>query len=118
MWILSAYQGSLGKKSTQGTLLFSHRSKPLGNQDLGATTEIDHRPMVQESPSFPFLKLFTTCSQSTFEADCRRILGLDLDALDAAVQAEFDRLIARAGPVDRYRLEHLRLNGSESMLTS
>ena len=31
-----------------------------------------------------FLELYTTCSQSTFEADCRRILGLDLDGLDAA----------------------------------
>ena len=56
-----------------------------------------------------FLKLYTTCSPSTFEADCRRILGLDLDGLDAAYRAEIDRLISQAPPVERLRLERLRL---------
>ena len=37
-----------------------------------------------------FLELYTTCRQATFESDCRRILGLDLDGLDAAYRAEID----------------------------
>ena len=56
-----------------------------------------------------FLELYTTCSPSTFESDCRRILGLDLDGLDAAYRAEIDRLISQAPPVERLRLERLRL---------
>jgi hypothetical protein len=56
-----------------------------------------------------FLELYTTCTQSTFESDCRRILGLDLDGLDAAYRAEIDWLISQAPPVERLRLERLRL---------
>ena len=56
-----------------------------------------------------FLELYTTCRQATFEADCRRILGLDLDGLDAAYRAEIDRLVSDAGPIERVRLERLRL---------
>ncbi|MGO9463824.1 MAG: hypothetical protein ACLQVF_06670 [Isosphaeraceae bacterium] len=56
-----------------------------------------------------FLEVYTTCRQATFEADCRRILGLDLDGLDAANRAEIDRLVSTAGPVERVRLERLRL---------
>jgi hypothetical protein len=56
-----------------------------------------------------FLELYTTCTQSTFESDCRRILGLDLDGLDAAYRAEIERLISQAPPVERLRLERLRL---------
>jgi hypothetical protein len=56
-----------------------------------------------------FLELYTTCSQSTFESDCQRILGLDLDGLDAAYRAEIDRLISQAPTVERLRLERLRL---------
>jgi hypothetical protein len=56
-----------------------------------------------------FLELYTTCRPATFEADCRNILGLDLDGLDAAYRAEVDRLVSDAGPVERVRLERLRL---------
>jgi hypothetical protein len=59
-----------------------------------------------------FIELYTTCSPSTFEADCRRILGLDLDGLDAALRAEIDQLIAETGSLDRYQLEHLELDPS------
>ena len=55
-----------------------------------------------------FLELYTRCRQATFEADCRRILGLDLDGLDAAYRAEIDRLVSDAGPIERVRLERLR----------
>ena len=47
-----------------------------------------------------FLKLYTTCSQATFESDCRRILGLDLDGLDAAYRADVERRLSEAGPRD------------------
>ena len=57
-----------------------------------------------------FLELYTTCSQATFESDCRRILGLDLDGLDAALRSEVDRFLAETGPVARHRLERLRLD--------
>jgi hypothetical protein len=56
-----------------------------------------------------FLKLYTSCRPSTFDSDCRRILGLDLDGLDAAYRTEIDRLISQAPPVERLRLERLRL---------
>jgi hypothetical protein len=35
-----------------------------------------------------FLKLYTTCQQATFEADCRATLGIGLDELDAAFWAD------------------------------
>ncbi|OJW08776.1 MAG: hypothetical protein BGO49_08270 [Planctomycetales bacterium 71-10] len=38
-----------------------------------------------------FLELYRTCRPGTFEADCRRILGVGLDELDAACRAEVDR---------------------------
>jgi hypothetical protein len=56
-----------------------------------------------------FLELYTTCGPSTFESDCRRILGLDLDGLDAAYRTEIDRLISQAPPIERLRLARLRL---------
>ena len=56
------------------------------------------------------LELYTTCRQPTFEADCQRILGLDVDGIDAAFRADIDQFLGETGPVDRYRLEHLRLD--------
>ena len=56
-----------------------------------------------------FLHLYTTCRQATFEADCRRVLGLDLDGLDAAFRADLVRTATRDGPLARRRLERLRL---------
>ena len=44
-----------------------------------------------------FLELYTTCTRSTFEADCRRILGLDLDGLDAAYRADVERHTGHEG---------------------
>ena len=55
------------------------------------------------------MKLYTTSSPLTFESDCRRILVLDLDGLDAAYRSEIDRLISQAPPIERLRLERLRL---------
>ena len=59
-----------------------------------------------------FLELYTTCRPATFDADCRRILGLDVDGLDAALRAEIDRCLVEAGSVARRRLERLRLDPS------
>ncbi len=59
--------------------------------------------------SAKFIDLYTTCSQATFESDCRRILGLDLDGLDAVYRAEVERLTTRSGSLARRRLERLRL---------
>ena len=56
-----------------------------------------------------FLALYTTCSPSTFESDCRRILGLDLDGLDAAFRADIERRRRQAGLIERRWLERLRL---------
>lgn len=56
-----------------------------------------------------FLELYTTCRPATFDADCRRILGLDVDGLDAALRAEVDRFLAESGPIERHRLGRLRL---------
>ncbi len=56
-----------------------------------------------------FLLLYTTCSQSTFESDCRRILGLDLDGLDAAYRADIERMATSAGSIEQRRLERIRL---------
>jgi hypothetical protein len=52
-----------------------------------------------------FLELYATCRQATFESDCRRVLGLDLDGLDAAFRADIDRLVDGAGSHDRHWLE-------------
>jgi hypothetical protein len=57
-----------------------------------------------------FLELYTTCGRTTFDADCRRILSVDIDALDAALRAEIDRSLGEAGSLDRHRLEHLKLD--------
>lgn len=38
-----------------------------------------------------FLELYRTCRPGTFESDCRRVLGVGLDDLDAACRAEVDR---------------------------
>ena len=56
-----------------------------------------------------FLRLYTTCAKSTFELDCRRILGLDLAGLDAAYRADIERRAIEVIPAARRRLERLRL---------
>ena len=43
-----------------------------------------------------FLKLYTTCQQATFEADCRATLGIGLDELDAAFWADTEQIARRA----------------------
>src|SRR5262249_8598389 len=55
-----------------------------------------------------FLELYTTGRPATFDADCRRILGLDVDGLDAALRADVDWFLAEAGSLDCRRLERLR----------
>lgn len=56
-----------------------------------------------------FLDLYATCRQSTFEDDCRRVFGLDLDGLDAAFRADLQNLVTQEGPIARRRLASLRL---------
>ncbi len=56
-----------------------------------------------------FLLLYTTCSQSTLESDCRRILGLDLDGLDAAYRADVERMATPNGSIEQRRLGRIRL---------
>jgi hypothetical protein len=57
-----------------------------------------------------FLDLYTTCGQASFDADCLRILGLDVDGLAAALRAEIERSLAESEPVARHRLKRLRLD--------
>ena len=57
-----------------------------------------------------FLKLYTTCQQATFEADCRATLGVGLDELDAAYWAETEQIARRAGPPARRWLKGLKLD--------
>ncbi len=59
-----------------------------------------------------FLKLYTTCQQSTFEADCRAILGIGLDELDAAFWADTEQIARRAGPPAHVWLKSLKLDPS------
>jgi hypothetical protein len=56
-----------------------------------------------------FLKLYTTCQQATFEADCRATLGIGLDELDAAFWADTEQIARRAGPPVRIWLKGLKL---------
>ncbi len=56
-----------------------------------------------------FLKLYTTCQQVTFEADCRAILGIGLDELDAAYWADIEQIVRRAGSPSRIWLKGLKL---------
>ncbi len=60
----------------------------------------------------PFLKLYTTCQQDTFEADCRATLGVGLDELDAAYWADTEQIVRRAGPPARHWLKGLKLDPS------
>ena len=57
-----------------------------------------------------FLKLYTTCQQATFEADCRATLGIGLDELDAAFWADTEQIARRAGPPARVWLKSLKLD--------
>ena len=58
-----------------------------------------------------FLKLYTTCQQATFEADCRATLGIGLDELDAAFWADTEQIARRAGgPLTRIWLKSLKLD--------
>ena len=59
-----------------------------------------------------FLKLYTTCQQATFEADCRATLGIGLDELDAAFWADTEQVARRAGPPARRWLKGLKLDPS------
>lgn len=45
-----------------------------------------------------FLDLFITCRPATIEADCKRVLGVDLDGLDAACWAYVDKTVGPDGP--------------------
>jgi hypothetical protein len=57
-----------------------------------------------------FLKLYTTCQQATFEADCRTTLGIGLEELDAAFWADTEQVARRAGPPSRRWLKGLKLH--------
>jgi hypothetical protein len=56
-----------------------------------------------------FLKLFTTCQQATFEADCRAVLGIGLDELESASWADTEQIVRRSGPRPRIWLKNLKL---------
>jgi hypothetical protein len=56
-----------------------------------------------------FLALYTTCGQSTFDADCRRVLGMGLDDLDAAFQSDLQRRVGSEGP-HGFRLRRLAVD--------
>ncbi len=57
-----------------------------------------------------FLKLYTNCQQATFEVDCRSILGIGVDELDAAFWADTEQIARRAGPPARAWLKGLKLD--------
>ncbi len=59
-----------------------------------------------------FLKLYTTCQQATFEADCRATLGIGLDELDAACWGDTEQIVRRSGPPTRIWLANLKLDAS------
>ncbi|MDG3005568.1 hypothetical protein [Paludisphaera mucosa] len=46
-----------------------------------------------------FLELYTQCGPATFDADCRRVLGVDVETLDAACRAEVAREAPRPADV-------------------
>jgi hypothetical protein len=52
-----------------------------------------------------FLQLYTSCRRSTFESDCRRIFGLNLEGLDAAYRADVERRVGQASSHDGVWLE-------------
>jgi hypothetical protein len=56
-----------------------------------------------------FLKLYTTCQQTTFESDLRASLGVGLDELDAAYWADIERVV-RTGPPARRWLKGLKVD--------
>ena len=56
------------------------------------------------------IRLYTTCQPATFADDCRRILGVSLDELDAAYRADIDRTLTRIGSPERWRLGRLELD--------
>jgi hypothetical protein len=55
------------------------------------------------------LKLYTTCQQATFEADCPATLGIGLNELDAAFWADTEQLARRVDPPARRWLKGLKL---------
>ena len=55
------------------------------------------------------MKLYTTCQQATFEADCRATLGIGLDELDAACWADTEQIVRSVGPPTRVWLKSLKL---------
>jgi hypothetical protein len=59
-----------------------------------------------------FLKLYTTCQQATFEADCRATLGIGLEELDAAYWADTEQIVRRGGPPTYIWLKSLKLDPS------
>ncbi len=59
-----------------------------------------------------FLKLYTTCQQATFEADCRATLGIGLDELDADFWADTEQIARHAEPSARVWLKSLKLDAS------
>ena len=58
------------------------------------------------------MKLYTTCQQATFEADCRATLGIGLDELEAAFWADTEQIARRAEPPARVWLKSRKLDPS------
>jgi hypothetical protein len=56
-----------------------------------------------------FLTLYATCQRGTFARDCERILGVGLDDLDTAYQADIERSAAHERPWPQRQFERFRI---------
>ncbi|MHB1799859.1 MAG: hypothetical protein ACYCUI_16445, partial [Vulcanimicrobiaceae bacterium] len=57
-----------------------------------------------------FIELYATGQPGSFALDCKRILGVSLDELDAAYWADIDATVRGLGSIERWRLGRLRLD--------
>jgi hypothetical protein len=54
-----------------------------------------------------FIAFYHDCTANTFESDCRRQLGLDLDELETACTQHLDKINAAHHPLVQWRLEEI-----------
>jgi hypothetical protein len=65
--------------------------------------------LLQRFGSEEFLQLYTESRQTTFAADCQRILGMEVADLDTACWGYVEELVGENGPPGRRRLMQLTL---------
>lgn len=98
----------LGRFLTLGELIgrdwYGRHDGPVYNQ--GALL-VDY--LLRKYGPEKFLKLYANARRGTFRNDCKRILGVDIDELDAAYQADIKRIADGVGSDTRYRLERIAL---------